>query len=65
MAADTQNHSFPPAVAKAVVEVMQALGTLGKSMSARPGRNTNTPRSTTFILHVRGHCAEAGWHHPR
>jgi hypothetical protein len=30
MAADTQNHTFPPAIAKAVVQVMRSIGTLGK-----------------------------------
>jgi hypothetical protein len=61
MAADTQNHSFPPAVAKAVVQVMQALGTLGKDHERNDaGARYEYASIDDFIQHVRGHCAEAG-----
>jgi hypothetical protein len=61
MAADTQNHSFPPAIAKAVVEVMKALGTLGKEHE-RDDKAAKYEYASIddFIQHVRGHCAEAG-----
>jgi hypothetical protein len=61
MAADTQDHAFPPAIAKAVVEVMKALGTLGKGHK----RNDKAAKYEyasidDFIGHVADHCAEAG-----
>ena len=61
MAADTQNHAFPPGIAKAVITVMKALGTLGKEHE----RNDSGARYAyasidDFIQHVRDHCAEAG-----
>jgi hypothetical protein len=61
MAANTQNHAFPPAVAKAVVEVMKALGTLGKEHERDDYAAKYSYASIDdFIQHVRGHCAEAG-----
>jgi hypothetical protein len=61
MAADTQNHSFPPAIAKAVVQVMKALGTLGKEHERNDsGARYEYASIDDFIQHVRGHCAEAG-----
>lgn len=61
MADDTQNHSFPPAIAKAVVQVMKALGTLGKTHE-RDDRAAKYEYASIddFIKHVRDHCAEAG-----
>jgi hypothetical protein len=61
MAADTQNHTFPPAIAKAVIGVMKAVGTLGKDNQ----RNDSGARYAyasidDFIQHVRCHCAEEG-----
>lgn len=63
MAADPQDDArpftFPPAIGKAVIAVMKALGTLGKD-------NENTfdhyeyASIDDFIGHVRGHCADAG-----
>jgi hypothetical protein len=59
MAADPENHAFPPEIAAAVVAVMGSLGTLGKD-------NKNTfdkydyASIDDFIKFVRGHCAEAG-----
>lgn len=61
MAADTPNHSFPPAIAKAVVQVMKALGTLGKEHERNDsGAKYDYASIDDFIQHVRGHCAEAG-----
>lgn len=61
MAADPQNHSFPPAIAKAVVTVMKALGTLGKDHERDDYAAKYSYASIDdFIQHVRGHCAEAG-----
>lgn len=59
MAADTQNHSFPPAIAKAVVQVMRSIGTLGKDQENKFDHYTYASIDD-FIEHVRGHCAEAG-----
>lgn len=61
MATDTPNHSFPPAIARAVVQVMKAIGTLGKDHE----RNDKAAKYDyasidDFIQHVRAHCAEAG-----
>jgi len=61
MAADAQNHTFPPSIAKAVVAVMKAVGTLGKDHE----RNDSGARYAyasidDFLGHVRGHCADAG-----
>lgn len=59
MADDTQNHAFPPQIAKAVVAVMGSLGTLGKD-------NKNTfdkydyASIDDFIQHVRRPCTDAG-----
>src|SRR4051812_27708395 len=61
MAADTPNHSFPPAIAKAVVEVMKALGTLGKDNERNDaGARYSYASIDDFIQHVRGHCGDAG-----
>src|SRR5438270_445299 len=61
MAADTQNHSFPPAVAKAVVQVMKSLGTLAKDNERNDsGARYSYASIDDFIQHVRGHCGEAG-----
>lgn len=61
MAADTQNHSFPPAIAKAVVQVMKGLGTLGKEHKRDDfGAKYEYASIDDFIQHVREHCAEAG-----
>jgi hypothetical protein len=61
MASDTPNHSFPPAIAKAIVEVMKALGTLGKEHERNDsGARYDYASIDDFIQHVRGHCAEAG-----
>lgn len=61
MAADTQNHSFPPAIAKAVVQVMKGIGTLGKEHERNDaGAKYEYASIDDFIQHVRGHCAEAG-----
>jgi hypothetical protein len=61
MATDTQNHAFPPAIAKAVVQVMKGLGTLGKEHDRNDsGARYKYASIDDFIQHVRGHCAEAG-----
>lgn len=61
MAADTQNHSFPPAIAKAVIGVMKAIGTLGKDNKRNDaGARYDYASIDDFIQHVRGHCAEEG-----
>lgn len=61
MATDAQNHTFPPAIAKAVVEVMKGLGTLGKEQKRDDyGAKYEYASIDDFIQHVRGHCAEAG-----
>jgi hypothetical protein len=61
MAADTQNHAFPPAIAKAIVQVMQAIGTLGKEHERDDAAAKYEYASIDdFLLHVRKHCAEAG-----
>jgi hypothetical protein len=61
MAADTQNHSFPTSIAKAVVQVMKSLGTLGKEHERDDYAAKYSYASIDdFIQHVRGHCAEAG-----
>lgn len=61
MATDTPNHSFPPAIAKAVVQVMKSLGTLGKDHK-RDDKAAKYEYASIddFITHVRGHCADAG-----
>ena len=59
MAADPQNHSFPPAIAKAVVQVMRSIGTLGKDQENKFD-HYDYASIDDFIAHVRGHCAEAG-----
>jgi hypothetical protein len=59
MAADTQNHRFPPAIAKAVVQVMRSIGTLGKDQENKFD-HYDYASIDDFIAHVRGHCAEAG-----
>lgn len=61
MAPDTSNHTFPPAIAKAVVQVMKALGTLGKEHKRDDfGAKYEYASIDDFLEHVRGHCAEAG-----
>jgi hypothetical protein len=61
MAADAANHSFPPAIAKAVVQVMKAVGTLGKENERNDsGARYEYASIDDFIQHVRGHCGEAG-----
>lgn len=61
MAADTQNHSFPPKVAAAVIQVMKALGTLEKGHERNDaGARYDYASIDDFIQHVRGHCGEAG-----
>lgn len=61
MAADPQNHAFPPAVAKAVVQVMKSLGTLGKEHRRDDyGAKYEYASIDDFIQHVREHCAAAG-----
>ena len=60
MASDTSNHAFPPAIAKAVVQVMQAIGTLGAEHERTEGATYKYASIDDFILHVRKHCAEAG-----
>jgi hypothetical protein len=61
MAADPQDHAFPPAIAKAVIEVMKAIGTLGKGHERNDaGARYNYASIDDFIEHVRGHCADAG-----
>jgi hypothetical protein len=61
MAADTQNHSFPPAIAKAVIGVMKAIGTLGKDNKRNDaGARYDYASIDDFIQHVRGHCADEG-----
>lgn len=59
MATDTANHSFPPEIAKAVVTVMGALGTLKKG-NENKFDHYNYASIDDFIEHVRGHCADAG-----
>lgn len=59
MAADAQNHTFPPAIAKAVVQVMRSIGTLGKDQENKFD-HYDYASIDDFIAHVRGHCAEAG-----
>lgn len=59
MAADTANHSFPPAIAKAVVQVMRSIGTLGKDQENKFD-HYDYASIDDFIAHVRSHCAEAG-----
>lgn len=61
MAADPQNHAFPPKIAAAVVAVMKAVGTLGKGHERNDaGARYNYASIDDFIEHVRGHCAGAG-----
>lgn len=61
MATDTQNHSFPPAIAKAVVQVMKAVGTLEKDHKRDDyAAKYDYASIDDFMAHVRGHCAEAG-----
>lgn len=61
MAADTQDYAFPPAIAKAVVAVMKAVGTLGREHERNDaGARYEYASIDDFIQHVRGHCAEAG-----
>lgn len=59
MVNDTPNHAFPPAVAKAVVQVIRSIGTLGKDQENRFD-HYDYASIDDFIAHVRGHCAEAG-----
>lgn len=50
---------FPPAIAKAVVSVMKALGTLAKG-NENKFDHYEYASIDDFIEHVRGHCADAG-----
>lgn len=59
MAADTENYSFPPGIAKAVVQVMKSLGTLVKD-NENKFDHYDYASIDDFIDHVRSHCAEAG-----
>jgi hypothetical protein len=65
MAADTQNDGaafkFPPAIAKAVVQVIKATRPLGKANERNDaGAHYTFASIDDFIEHVRGHCADAG-----
>lgn len=61
MAADTPHYAFPPKIAKAVVQVMKSLGTLGKEHKRDDyGAKYEYASIDDFIQHVREHCAEAG-----
>lgn len=61
MASDPQDHAFPPKIAGAVVQVMKALGTLGKEHERTdPGAKYAYASIDDFLGHVRGHCADAG-----
>jgi hypothetical protein len=61
MAADTQNHAFPPAIAKAVVQVMSEIGTLAKDNQRDDfGAKYEYASIDDFIKHVRQHCSKAG-----
>src|SRR5688572_5884441 len=61
MAADLENHTFPPAIAKAVIDVMKAIGTLGKAHERNDaGARYDYASIDDFIEHVRGPMAEAG-----
>lgn len=61
MADSLANHSFPPAIAKAVIQVMKGLGTLGKEHQRNDaGAKYKYASIDDFIEHVRGHCADAG-----
>lgn len=53
--------NFPPAIAKAVVQVMKALGTLAKDHDRNDsGARYKYASIDDFIEHVREHCSEAG-----
>jgi hypothetical protein len=60
MASDTPNHSFPPAIAKAIVQVTKAVGVLKEEHTRTEGARYKYATIDDFILHVREHCAEAG-----
>lgn len=61
MATDTQNNTFPPGIAKAVVAVMKAVGTLGKDHERRDsGANYKFASIDDFLAHVRDHMAAEG-----
>lgn len=61
MASDTENHTFPPAIGKAVISVMKAVGTLGKTHERNdPGAKYMFASIDDFIEHIREHCADAG-----
>jgi hypothetical protein len=60
MAASTPETAFPQAIAKAVIEVMSALGTLGKEHENKEGGKYMYASIDDFIAHVRGHCIAAG-----
>lgn len=66
MAADTQDISahvanFPPGIAKAVIQVMKAIGTLGKERERNDsGAHYMFASIDDFYEHVRGHMADAG-----
>lgn len=61
MADPTTGTGFPQAIAKAVIEVMGALGTLDKERKRDdPGAKYHYASIDDFIEHVRGHCIAAG-----
>jgi len=61
MASDLANHSFPPAIAKAVVKVMSEIGTLAKENKRDDfGAKYEYASIDDFIEHVREHCSTAG-----
>lgn len=61
MAADTENHAFPPGIAKAVIAVMKAVGTLGKTHERNDsGARYMFASVDDYYEHVRGHMADAG-----
>lgn len=59
MASNSQDHTFPPAIATAIVQVMRSIGTLGKDQENKFD-HYDYASIDDFIAHVRGHCAEAG-----
>lgn len=59
MATSAADHTFPHAIAKAVVQVMRSLGTLEKGQE-NTFDHYDYASIDDFIQHVRAHCAEAG-----
>lgn len=61
MASDLTHYSFSPGIAKAVIQVMKAIGTLGKDHERNDaGARYAYASIDDFIQHVRKHCADAG-----